>query len=250
MPRSAEKQADAGIERLADFLRYQATTLGIYFGWATGNNASVVLEHMQRYPDFPWKFLLSGLGTELYWNHHDLTQREDTCWPTSTPDQFQACITSLTAELSDVGIELSLQAEVFQQKRIRGYYLKADTGTDQEDIQKLKAVAQKNRIKAEITRANPAAGDPEGVYDVAFLPVECGKLEGLKHIASHLSIPPSNIISFGDSCNDLSMLEYSTHAYLVENADPHAKALFPKVIEGHYCNGILNGLQKHLSPCP
>lgn len=51
---------------------------------------------------------------------------------------------------------------------------------------------------------------------------------GLRKICEEYKISPENTIAFGDSFNDISMLNFAAHAYMMESACTELKELFPK----------------------
>lgn len=243
MPVLSSREADAGIEKLESCLNQLKREHHLLFGWATGNSQTVVLDKMKRYPGFPWDFALTSLGTELYWNHPD-SVLEDEGWPLQGAGAFPERVIRLNALFEREGIELTLQSEAFQQKRIRGYYLKAD-GNEAMAIEHIHKLCLQVGLEASITYASAAAGDPENVYDVAVMHPGCGKKQGVEFIVKKHGISPARVISFGDSCNDIEMLKASSYGYLVGNASVEARQAFDRVVKGFYCHGIVDGLQRH-----
>lgn len=47
---------------------------------------------------------------------------------------------------------------------------------------------------------------------------------GLRSLAEHLGLTPNDLFAFGDNYNDLEMLDYVTHSYMVETDDPVRRA--------------------------
>lgn len=69
---------------------------------------------------------------------------------------------------------------------------------------------------------------------------EAGKGPALKILAGRLGISPKEIIAFGDSENDISMLQVSGISYVVDTALPHVKAHADYV-----CESVEEVLQKY-----
>jgi HAD superfamily hydrolase (TIGR01484 family) len=245
MPVNKKNEIFAGITQLSELIKKIKLTTPVIFGWATGNNFQAIIERMKDYPGFPWDFALTGLGTELYWNYGEYVE-EDKTWPLMTVNEFKSRIMKFDNCLQELNLKLELQSEIFQQKRVRGYYL-PEKDLSQNVIEDIHSMAQIFQLKSSITLANPCAGDPAGYFDVAIMPEECGKKCGIEYIMMLKSIKAENVLVFGDSCNDLEMLCISNHGYLVDNADPRAKVIHTKTIPGIYCNGIINGIKRHLS---
>ena len=245
MPVNKRDEELAGITQLSELLKKIKLTTPVIFGWATGNSFQGILERIKVYPNFPWDFALTGLGTELYWNFGEY-QKEDKAWPIMTVNEFESRVMNFNKCLQKFKLDMELQPDTFQQKRVRGYYL-PENDFSQDIIGCIHSKAQIFGLKSSITLANPRAGDPVGYFDVAIMPEECGKRSGIEYIMTSKSIKQENVLIFGDSCNDLEMLCISDYGYLVDNADPRAKAIHAKTISGMYCNGIYNGIKKTLN---
>lgn len=64
------------------------------------------------------------------------------------------------------------------------------------------------------------------------------KGEGLQKLASHLGITSDEIMAFGDNFNDVAMLEYAGHPYLMEDAHVDLKKRFPQ-----HCKEVIDVLK-------
>lgn len=243
MPTQPGREAEAGIPRLQDLLAALKRRHHMLFGWATGNSRAAVMQKMSRYPAFPWDFALTSLGTELCWQREGRVQ-EDPGWPVQGCADFDERVTRIGRLLQQHGLDMPPQPAAFQQRRIRGHYLPAD-GREAAAIETIHRLCAQEGLQASITRASPAAGDPEAVYDVAILPPGCGKKAGVDFIAGRHAVDPARVIVFGDSCNDIEMLRGYAHGYLVGNALAEARRAFDRVVDGIYCHGIVDGLHRH-----
>ncbi len=66
-------------------------------------------------------------------------------------------------------------------------------------------------------------------YYLEFLHPEANKGSGLSTLADFYSIPPENIVAFGDAMNDIPMLEYAGQSIAVGNACDEVKHAAKKV---------------------
>ena len=57
------------------------------------------------------------------------------------------------------------------------------------------------------------------------VPKGCSKATGMAHVLRALNVPPERAIAFGDSANDIAMLEYAGTAVVMGNAPDAIKAL-------------------------
>lgn len=242
MPVGSLASESFGIEALQEKLAALRGLGQVYFGWATGNSFAVITQKMRDYPDFPWDFALTSLGTELYWNQPQEIVKSMN-WPLAQVSNLANRFGQFEKRITEEGVQLVLQEENFQRPCIRGFYLEDDAQTE-ENIQTIKRLAQDLDLAASITYANSAAGDPAGVYDVAILPLGCGKQQGVAYIQKQLKVKDSQVLAFGDSCNDLEMLNAYEKGYLVANAASEAKSSGIKVLSQAYCFGVLEGIDK------
>lgn len=91
--------------------------------------------------------------------------------------------------------------------------------------------------RAEILTSKP--------YFLEVLPVNSGKGHALEWLCGELKIPQSQTMTFGDSFNDLSMIEYSAHGVAMCNAQPEIleKADYITRFDNNH-DGIANFLEE------
>lgn len=78
-----------------------------------------------------------------------------------------------------------------------------------------------------------------------FVPKGFTKATGIMKVCEYLGIDRADTIAFGDSVNDLEMLEYAGTGVAMGNADERAKAKADYVTSRLHDDGIYNGL-RHL----
>lgn len=71
----------------------------------------------------------------------------------------------------------------------------------------------------------------------------CSKGTGVKQVMNYLNIDPNDTYGFGDSMNDLPMLETVAHGIVMGDATASLKQRFPSTTS-IYDNGIANGLKQ------
>lgn len=86
-------------------------------------------------------------------------------------------------------------------------------------------------------------GTPLNVAEI--IPMGYSKATGIKWICNHLNIALENTYAFGDSANDIQMLEYVHCGVAMGNASETTKRIADYVTTDMYDDGIWNGL-KHL----
>lgn len=75
-------------------------------------------------------------------------------------------------------------------------------------------------------------------------PAGCSKATGVRRLAEKLGIDLADVMVFGDSYNDLEMLQEVGFGVAVGNAVPELKAVADYVSSGHYLEGVLETLMK------
>jgi Cof subfamily protein (haloacid dehalogenase superfamily) len=73
-------------------------------------------------------------------------------------------------------------------------------------------------------------------------PAGCSKATGVRRLAGKLGIDLADVMVFGDSYNDLEMLQEVGFGVAVGNAVPELKAVADYVSVGHYLDGVLEVL--------
>jgi len=85
-----------------------------------------------------------------------------------------------------------------------------------------------------ITRSNS--------YSIDLIPKDSGKLSGIQWLGEHCGFDISETVCFGDSDNDLSMLEAAGYGVAMGNASPAIKAVADYVTDGNNQDGIAKAL--------
>ena len=67
------------------------------------------------------------------------------------------------------------------------------------------------------------------------------KANGVKHVAERSGF--EEVIAFGDGDNDISMFEFATESYAMDNADEELKDIATKIIGHHDEDGVARFLR-------
>ena len=87
------------------------------------------------------------------------------------------------------------------------------------------------KILAELKQKYPEVGSVAGGYDSIDLSApDVTKALGLEFLSRELNIAPSEMVAFGDSGNDIAMLEYVGDSFVTSTALPSAKEAANHVI--------------------
>ncbi|HHT7825905.1 TPA: Cof-type HAD-IIB family hydrolase [Streptococcus suis] len=85
-----------------------------------------------------------------------------------------------------------------------------------------------------------------GYGSVDILPQGIHKAWGLKQVLTCLDIEPEQAMAFGDSDNDIEMLNYVGYSYAMENATDKVKAVAKYMAPSHLEAGVLQVLEEHV----
>ncbi|MDQ0225743.1 HAD-IIB family hydrolase [Metabacillus niabensis] len=250
-PHSCTDELLKHVYELEQYLENLAQKHHVKIGWVTGSDLNQIMQKMERANmSYSPHFIASNLGTEVYnvnENGELVTNGE---WEKRLRKAAfsNENVNELVRELyNQYKIELIEQTQ-FGQKRTKCnyYYFEKSVTKSEYDLKIIQHLAKMNGIGININRCNPKAGDPEGAFDVDFIPLHTGKKAIVEFMMKYDQVPYDNTFAFGDSGNDVEMLKTVKHGYLLGNATEEAKGLYDKVTISHYSEGILEVLKKCL----
>lgn len=76
--------------------------------------------------------------------------------------------------------------------------------------------------------------------------MNCTKGSTLAHMVSELGLKPEQVVAFGNSQNDISMLKYAGTAVAVANADDNVKAVAHEICPSNEDDGVAHWLEEHI----
>ncbi|WP_046173605.1 HAD-IIB family hydrolase [Domibacillus indicus] len=247
-PHTMSNKRQQDLYELEDYAKQKSEEGTLVIGWVTGSSIESILDKMKRggLRFFP-HFIASDLGTEItYFSEHNFG-RQDMEWHSRTvsenftKEKIEEIVTFLHEKNN---ILLSPQTQLGSSRYKYNYYYKEQSEiVDEENLLAIKAAGKKYRVAVNINRCNPLAGDPEDSFDVDFIPIGTGKDQIVRFMLAKYHLQPENAFAFGDSGNDLRMLETVKYGYLVQNATQEAKNAYSAIAKGQYSEGIMNTLK-------
>ncbi|MBR6336290.1 MAG: HAD family hydrolase [Ruminococcus sp.] len=87
-------------------------------------------------------------------------------------------------------------------------------------------------------------GDSEGIKRIEVVPKGYSKATGMKFMLDRLGIDHKNSYAFGDSTNDLPMLEYAAHSAAMGGCPDVLKDKVELVTDGLYDDGLAKALER------
>jgi kanosamine-6-phosphate phosphatase len=217
-------------------------TLAIISGSNILNIESAIRDKRHPLPDY----IASDLGTRLF-QLIDGEYIEDQYWFELNRQAFinLPSAPDLTVLLQTKGLCIAPQPDRFQGLLKTSLYL---SKTSEDDFLEIERTANLFGVLASVTLCSVDAGDPEGMYDVDFIPAGGGKGAVARYIRSK-ETRTEKLIAFGDSLNDESMFIESDRCYLVANSSHQAKHHFRnfkniELLTLPYLAGVIEGLER------
>lgn len=198
-------------------------------------------EMKMEYPHF----IACNSGTELYY-YKDGVEIYDQAYEMMMLRQGFTKTTILDVEkaLAAHDIQLMVQEPFIHAPFSRNYYYRETTPQkDEHRFRQIRAAAEEQRLIVNISKCNPLIGDPADCYDVDFFPASAGKDAVVRYLIEKYDIDFDETYAFGDSGNDIKMLNAVKHGYLVSNATAEAKKRHLKHADFPYNKGILSILE-------
>jgi len=247
-PHKIDNKKQQDIYELEDYLEQKSKSADILIGWVTGSSIESILDKMKRgrFRFFP-HFIASALGTEItYFSEHNFGE-QDSNWNSRLNQDFSKVkIERLVKQLHENNnIPLNSQTQLgISRYKLNYYYQEQNEINDKNNLLAIESICKEYGVSVNINRCNPLAGDPADSYDVDFIPIGTGKDEIVRFMLEKYNIGPEKAIAFGDSGNDIKMLQAVEHGYLLKNATLEAKNAFPNISEDEYSKGIKITLNK------
>ncbi|WP_144557754.1 HAD-IIB family hydrolase [Shouchella miscanthi] len=239
------------IQQLEDFLQEASQQYGFQIGWITGSDTCHLLSKVkQAGMRFSPHFICSNLGTDVFHVLIDGKIESNKLWEKSLPNriEFHRMSAEVVSELKNMyQIELVSQSQYGQSAYKKNYYyfIRSSSLTAYH-MNVIKQVASLYGVGLNINRCNPKAGDPTYAYDVDFVPKEAsGKDAVAAFMCQWFNVHVDDTLAFGDSGNDIKLLKFVKHGYLVGNATSEAQKKHNQMTNGSYTEGILEMLKKH-----
>lgn len=232
---------------LEEYLLNQSYEKEIILGWVTGSSLTSVFSKINKYGlNVLPHFIASSLGTELTYFNQKQYGEKDKAWENNLKETgfSEKLVNNLVSILKLDDIHLTPQPQIEDSRFLKNYYYhQQNNEIDSRAIFQIKNIAKKAGVSVNISQCNPLCGDPENSYDVDFTPSGTGKKDIVNFILKQTNINYQNSIAFGESGNDIEMLQAVEHGYLVGNATREAKKLHSRIEKNKYTKGILSVLK-------
>lgn len=220
---------------------------GLLFGIVSASTKEMIESCLKHGPNeiYP-HFISTNSGTEIFYFDDEQWRRDEDYHKKFVNNYDKSIILNIERVLKSKNIDLITQTPFINAPFTRNYYYKMiDKETDEKNFDIILKLAEQHHFCVNISMCNPLIGDPENHYDIDFYPQIAGKHAIVRYLMDKFGIPQSETFAFGDSGNDIKMLRAVNYGYLVNNATPDAKKLYPNITENTYNKGITEVLTAH-----
>lgn len=248
---NATNRESLNISNFERYLELIVEKKQVLFGIVTGSSlVSVIKKFEEGGFRFLPHFIACDLGTLLYWVQPHGDMKLDVEWlnrlkTSNFSDETVQKIIQILRKNHHINLIQQTQYGASLYKKNYYYYMNEKT-KDYQNLECIRKVATEYRVACNINACNPLAGDPENAYDVDFIPLHTGKAAIVKFLMERFLIKKEHTIAFGDSGNDIEMLNEVGNGYLLQNATIEAKSLYKQVAPYPYTKGMLSILQQKL----
>lgn len=243
---SPERRRDR--RALEQLLIEEARSLGILFGWVADGPIDMVAQATTAHGlRFVPHFVASSWGAELDFFTREEGRRSVAEWDARVAASgfSRTRVTNAIEELARRGLPLVRREQAG--RRIDSYLFEPNRAARTlEVVTMIQKAAERHGVGAHVYPCHPALGEPEGAYDVDFVPRGVGKKQVADFVLERLGIPRSRAFAFGDDIGDVEMLLTVDHGYLVDNATDEARRRFSRTAGSSYARGILDVLERRL----
>lgn len=233
------------VYELERYLQQLARKHQVKIAWVTGSSVQQIQVKMKTagMTLLP-HFIASNLGTEMWKVVPDGQLAPIPAWAKiiRASGFSRRNVDDIISELkSTFNIVLHEQTQLGQAVyKMNYYYYPVSAARTRYDLNIIRHLAATNGIGININACNPKAGDPEHAYDVDFIPVGTGKKAAVQFLMDYSQVHLSKTLAFGDSGNDIEMLQIVAHGYLLQNATGEAKSCCNNIAPYPYAEGILH----------
>ncbi len=243
MPRRTQELA-----ALEAYLETTCPAQGLVFGWVTGSSLETLGSKTLAYGIRLWPHFIAGaLGTELWLFSREEGVRRDEAWEQRmVASGFSPeAAARLAQHLRVRGVPLKPQDKHNQgPRKYACYYHMVAPEADRRAMELTRRLAAEAGIAVHFTRCGSGVGDPKNCYDVDFIPMGSGKRAIVRHLLQAWGLPQDRGAGFGDSQNDLDMLDAVGAPFMVANADPGMRGRGYTTLDEPGPAGVLQGLRR------
>ena len=256
-----DAQGEVDRERLSRILD-QLDQRGIPFVIATGNGYSRMAHVLGELKDRVTLVLANGawilekekLIRECSWPE-ELVQ-EVLRYLEGREEELHLVVSSLSGTYAKKGTEFPLLEQLMTPELAAALYRRMRFVDDLvqehgEQVLKISVVTDTEKVEAFVQELREEFGErllpaASGYGAIDILQPEVNKATAIQFLEEHWGVDGGHLMAFGDSQNDVEMLELATYSYAMENADVHARQAARYTAPSHQEGGVYEMIEAYL----
>ena len=256
-----DAQGEVDRERLSRILD-QLDQRGIPFVIATGNGYSRMAHVLGELKDRVTLVLANGarilekgkLIREYSWPE-ELVQ-EVLRYLEGREEELHLVVSSLSGAYAKKGTEFPLLDQLMTPELAAAFYRRMRFVDDLvqehgELVLKISVVTDTEKVEAFVQELREEFGErllpaASGYGAIDILQPEVNKATAIQFLEEHWGVDGGHLMAFGDSQNDVEMLELATYSYAMENADVHARQAARYTAPSHQEGGVYEMIEAYL----
>lgn len=256
-----DAQGEVDRERLSRILD-QLDQRGIPFVIATGNGYSRMAHVLGELKDRVTLVLANGawilekekLIRECSWPE-ELVQ-EVLRYLEGREEELHLVVSSLSGAYAKKGTEFPLLEQLMTPELAAAFYRRMRFVDDLvqehgEQVLKISVVTDTEKVEAFVQELREEFGErllpaASGYGAIDILQPEVNKATAIQFLEEHWGVDGGHLMAFGDSQNDVEMLELATYSYAMENADVHARQAARYTAPSHQEGGVYEMIEAYL----
>ena len=256
-----DAQGEVDRERLSRILD-RLDQKGIPFVIATGNGYSRMAHVLGELKDRVTLVLANGarilekgnLIRECSWPE-ELVQ-EVLRYLEGREEELHLVVSSLSGAYAKKGTEFPLLEQLMTPELAVAFYRRMRFVDDLvqehgEQVLKISVVTDTEKVEAFVQELREEFGErllpaASGYGAIDILQPEVNKATAIQFLEEHWGVDGGHLMAFGDSQNDVEMLELATYSYAMENADSHARQAARYTAPSHQEGGVYEMIEAYL----
>ena len=249
-----DEQGEVDRGRLSRILD-QLDQRGIPFVIATGNGYSRMAHVLGDLKDRVTLVLAKGkLIRECSWPE-ELVQ-EVLHYLEGREEELHLVVSSLSGGYAKKGTEFPLLEQLMTPELAAAFYKRMCFVDDLahehgQQVLKLSVVTETEKVEVFVQELREKFGErllpaASGYGAIDILQPGVNKATAIQFLEERWGVDGGHLMAFGDSQNDVEMLELATYSYAMENADPHARQAARYTAPSHQNHGVYEVIEAYL----
>lgn len=170
--------------------------------------------------------------------------------------ELHLVVSSLTGGFAKKGTEFPLLEQLMTPELATAFYKRMQFVDDLvqehgEHVLKLSVVTEPENVASFVQEIREEFGErllpaASGYGAIDILQPEVNKATAIQFLEEHWGVDGGHLMAFGDSQNDVEMLELATYSYAMENADEHARKAARYSAPSHQEGGVYKTIEAYL----